>query len=60
MEESKEIEVTDELRNENEDVQNGEVQNVTDSIASIENEKLQNGSGDNGEHQPLKIKSKVG
>lgn len=57
MEESKGIEVTKELRNENDELQNGvpEMQN----IEKIENEKFQNGSGDNGEHQPLKIKSKV-
>lgn len=58
MEESKEIEVTEELRNENDGARNGQGQNVTD--VPIDNEKIQNGSGDNGEHQPLKIKSKVG
>lgn len=52
MEEIKEIDLTEEYRNEND-----EVLNVTDSI---EKEKLHNGSGDNGERQPLKLKSKVG
>lgn len=50
-------EVNEELRNENDECNGcGEVKNV---IGSSEEEKLQNGSGDNGEPQPLKIKSKV-
>lgn len=51
-------EVNEELRNENDGERNDcvEVKNVIDTS---EKEKLQNGSGDNGESQPLKIKSKV-
>lgn len=59
MEVNKELEVTEELRNENDVLRDGNLQVVTDSKDNNENEKLQNGSGDNGEAQPLKIKSKV-
>lgn len=61
MEENKELEVIEELRSENDELRNGfeELPVVTGSKGSSENEKPQNGSGDNGEHQPLKIKSKV-
>lgn len=59
MEDSKGIDLTDlteELRNVNDELRNG-CEEVKNGVSDCENFK--NGSGDNGEHQPLKIKSKV-
>lgn len=57
MEESKEIEATEELQNENRN--GGEEQNVivARNDKDLKVERVQNGSGDNGE--PVPIKSKV-
>ncbi len=56
MEESKEIEVTEELLNESVGSRNGS--DGPKGIGSNEKDKVQNGGGDNID-QPSKIKSKV-